>query len=56
MNSAGNLLWHNLAAELGMHMLGREPVDVEGTTEFATQLMLGGIERLTGGALASDGA
>lgn len=41
-----------LAADLGMHMLGREPVDVEGTTEFATQLVLGGIERLTGTSLA----
>jgi AcrR family transcriptional regulator len=41
-----------LAAELGMHMLGREPLDIEGTTEFVTQLMLGGIERLTGTSLA----
>jgi len=41
-----------LAAELGMHMLGRKPVDVAGTTEFATQLILGGIERLTGTSLA----
>ena len=45
-----------LAAELGLHMLARRPLEIDGTTEFATQLMLGGIERLTGGALASDGA
>ncbi|HSP97891.1 MAG TPA: helix-turn-helix domain-containing protein [Candidatus Dormibacteraeota bacterium] len=41
-----------LGAELGLHMLGRNPVDVEGTAEFATQLMLGGIERLAGSARA----
>lgn len=35
-----------LASELGVDMLAREPVDVEGTAEFAAQLMLGGIERL----------
>ncbi|MEO8601650.1 MAG: TetR/AcrR family transcriptional regulator [bacterium] len=37
-----------LGAELGLHMLERGPADVEGTAEFATQLMLGGIERLAG--------
>ncbi len=36
-----------IAAEVGSGMLEREPMDVEGATEFATQLMLGGIERLT---------
>lgn len=41
-----------LGAELGTHMLERDPVDVEGTAEFATQLMLGGIERLAGAAPA----
>ena len=45
-----------LAAELGLHMLAHRPLEIDGTTEFATQLMLGGIERLMGGALASDGA
>jgi AcrR family transcriptional regulator len=43
-----------LAAELGMHMLDRKPFDVEGTTEFVTQLMLGGMERLTGTSLSDD--
>jgi len=41
-----------LATELGLHMLARRPVDIVGTTEFATQLMLGGIERLAGSARA----
>lgn len=35
-----------LATELGFHMIQQRPVDVEGTTEFVTQIMLGGIERL----------
>lgn len=35
-----------LATELGFHMIQRRPIDVEGTTEFVTTLMLGGIERL----------
>jgi AcrR family transcriptional regulator len=39
-----------LGAELGLHMLAREPIDVDGTAEFATQLMLGGVERLAGRA------
>ena len=43
-----------LAAELGLHMLDRKPFDVEGTTEFVTQLMLGGMERLTGTSLSDD--
>jgi AcrR family transcriptional regulator len=45
-----------LAAELGLHMLDRKPFDVEGTTEFVTQLMLGGIERLTRASLSHDHA
>jgi len=45
-----------LATELGLHMLDREPFDVEGTTEFVTQLMLGGIERLSGRSLGDDNA
>ncbi len=45
-----------LAAELGLHMLDREPFDVEGTTEFVTRLMLGGIERLSGRSLGDDDA
>ncbi|MFQ5352179.1 MAG: TetR/AcrR family transcriptional regulator [Candidatus Binatia bacterium] len=36
-----------IAAEVGSGMLEREQMDVDGATEFATQLMLGGIERLT---------
>jgi AcrR family transcriptional regulator len=32
--------------ELGMEMLERSPVDVEGAAEFASALFLGGIERL----------
>jgi len=43
-----------LATELGLHMLDREPFDVDGTTEFVTQLMLGGIERLSGRSLGDD--
>lgn len=35
-----------LATELGLHMIQRRPVDVDGTTDFVTHLMLGGIERL----------
>lgn len=42
-----------LATELGFDMIQRRPVDVEGTTEFVTQIMLGGIERL--GASAARG-
>ena len=35
-----------LATELGFHMTQQRPIDVDGTTEFVTQLMLGGVERL----------
>jgi AcrR family transcriptional regulator len=44
-----------LAAELGLHMLARKSVDIESTTAFATQFMLGGIERLTGTSLGGNG-
>ena len=36
-----------VTVELGLHMLSRRPLDIEGTAEFATQFMLGGIERLS---------
>lgn len=42
-----------LATELGFHMIQQRPVDVEGTTEFVTQLMLGGVERLAAARPAS---
>jgi AcrR family transcriptional regulator len=35
-----------VALELGVRMAEREPVDVDGAARFATQLFLGGIERL----------
>jgi AcrR family transcriptional regulator len=35
-----------VALELGVRMAEREPVDVEGAAGFATELFLGGIERL----------
>ena len=35
--------------EVGVRMVEREPVDVEGAAAFATALFLGGIERLTRG-------
>ena len=35
--------------EVGIRMVEREPVDVEGATAFATALFLGGIERLGSG-------
>jgi hypothetical protein len=34
------------ALELGVAMVKRDPPDVEGATHFATQVFLGGIERL----------
>jgi hypothetical protein len=43
-----------LATEFGLHILDRAPFDVEGTTEFVTQLMLGGMERLSGRPLGDD--
>lgn len=42
-----------MAVELGLHMLSREPADIDGTTEFATLFMLGGIERITAGSRSS---
>jgi AcrR family transcriptional regulator len=35
------------ALELGVRMAERDPADVEGAARFATELFLGGIERLT---------
>ena len=35
------------AVELGVRMTERDPPDVEGAARFATELFLGGIERLT---------
>ena len=35
-----------IARELGDHMLKRRPVDVDGTTKFATQLLLEGARTL----------
>jgi AcrR family transcriptional regulator len=35
-----------VAFEVGIRMVAREPVDVEGATAFATALFLGGIERM----------
>jgi AcrR family transcriptional regulator len=35
-----------VAMELGVRMIEREPADVEGAAAFATELFLGGIERL----------
>jgi len=34
------------ALEVGVAMVKREPPDVEGATRFATNVLLGGIERL----------
>jgi AcrR family transcriptional regulator len=44
------------ALEVGVAMVRREPPDVEGATRFATQVFLGGIERLgaAAGATASS--
>jgi AcrR family transcriptional regulator len=35
-----------VALELGVRMIERDPVDVDGAARFATELFLGGIERL----------
>ena len=35
-----------IAREMGDHMLKRRPVDAAGATEFATKLMLAGVETL----------
>lgn len=35
-----------LAVELGLDMLSRRPLDIEGTADFAARFMLGGIERI----------
>lgn len=43
-----------LASELGLHMLSRQPLDIEGTTEFAARFMLGGILGLAGAPRGSD--
>jgi len=43
------------ALEVGVAMIQREPPDVEGATRFATQVFLGGIERL-GAATAAQPA
>jgi AcrR family transcriptional regulator len=42
------------ALEVGVAMVRRDPPDVEGATRFATQVFLGGIQRL--GAAAAAGA
>lgn len=42
-----------LAHELGLHMLSRKPLDIVGTTEFATRFMLGGTMGVAGAALAA---
>lgn len=36
-----------LGVELGVRMIERDPPDVEGATRFATELFLGGLERLS---------
>jgi AcrR family transcriptional regulator len=38
------------ALELGVRMTERTPADVDGATRFATELFLGGIERLAAGS------
>jgi AcrR family transcriptional regulator len=37
------------ALEVGVAMVKRDPPDVDGATQFATRVFLGGIERLAGG-------
>jgi AcrR family transcriptional regulator len=37
-----------LANEFGYRLIQTRPFDIEGTTEFVTQLMLGGIDRMVG--------
>jgi AcrR family transcriptional regulator len=39
-----------LGVELGARMIERDPPDVEGATRFATELFLGGLERLSLGS------
>jgi hypothetical protein len=36
-----------LGVELGVRMIERDPPDVEGATRFATELFLGGLDRLS---------
>ena len=43
-----------IAFEVSDRMLMREPVDVEGATEFATALLLGGIGALPEGSMDTD--
>jgi AcrR family transcriptional regulator len=43
-----------VALELGVRMAEREPADVEGAARFATELFLGGIERLGRGRSQAD--
>lgn len=43
-----------VALELATRMVERDPPDVTGATRFATELFLGGIARLTGGAGGAD--
>lgn len=43
-----------LASELGLHMLSRKPLDIEGTTEFATRFMLSGTLGVAGAALSKE--
>jgi AcrR family transcriptional regulator len=38
-----------IARDLGDHMLQRRPVDVDGATRFATNLLLSGVQSLTSG-------
>ncbi len=40
-----------LATELGLHMLSRKPLDIEGTADFAARFMLGGTLAVAGSAL-----
>ena len=42
------------ALEVGVAMIQREPPDVEGATQFATRVFLGGIERLGSAVAAGD--
>jgi AcrR family transcriptional regulator len=44
-----------LATELGFDMIQQRPIDVDGTTEFVTQLMLGGVQRLASARLTRNG-
>ncbi|MBV9424014.1 MAG: hypothetical protein JOZ98_13955, partial [Solirubrobacterales bacterium] len=42
-----------VALELGIRMAERKPADVDGAAGFATELFLGGIQRLGAGAVAT---